>query len=421
MKNKKLKNVICTGLASVMLLSATGCSSTNDEASTPNTDTEKEVVTTPEVVKLTVWAPTDEQEIVGEMIETFKTENPDKTYDITLRPVDEGGAREEVLKDIEAAGDLFVIPHDQVGALVAAGALYENTKYVQEVTDNNIEIAVNAATYEGKMYGYPFANDTYYLTYDKSKLSAEDVQSLESILNKENGADVVNFGNDFGSAYVSTSFFFANGTQLFGETGQEADVVTFNSPEGLEVGNYIATLQDQSTISINSDIAANMFKEGTLGSYIAGPWKAETYKEALGENYAVAKLPTVDFGNGDKQMISFGGVKMFTVKSTTAFPEDAMELAAFLTNEENQMKRFTERSLLPSNKVVASRDEILNDETMKTVMEQLNYSIAMPASPQMSRFWTPMAAFIKNDYEGLIPEEEMQSKLDALVSDILSE
>lgn len=417
MKKRTLKSMTAIILTLSVIISVVGCGKKQETKGKEDKVKENK---SEEIVNLTVWAPTDDQNMVKEMVETFKSENAGTNFNITIRPVDEGGAREEVLKDIEAAGDLFVIPHDQVGALVAAGALYENTKYAQEVKDNNLEIAVSAATYDEKVYGYPVSADTYYLTYDKSKLSEEDVKSLEAILSKETGTDVINFGNDFGSAYITTSFFLANGTELFGKTGQEEDVVTFNNAQGLEVANYISKLRNESTISINTDTATNMFKDGTLASYISGPWKAESFKEALGENYAVAKLPTINFGSGDKQMISFGGVKMFAVKSTTKFPEEAMKLAAFLSNEDNQMKRFNDRSLLPSNKTIAAKEEVTTDETAKTVMEQLGHSFAMPASPQMSKFWTPMAAFIKNDYEGLISETEMQDKLDSLVSDILA-
>ncbi len=411
MKKNLSKILTLSTLALTLLASSVGCATTQP-STTPSGDSSKSTA------KLTVWGGAEDQKMLTEMVESFKSQNTDKTYDITIRVVEEGGAREEVLKDIDAAADVFSIPHDQVGALVAAGALYENTKYADDVKNNNIEGAVNAASYGGKVYGYPTTSETYYLTYDKRIFTEEDVKSLDTMLEKATESNVTKFANDFGSAYKSTAFFFANGCELFGKNGQDAETVTFNSPEGLAVANYIAKLKDRNTLSINGDTAATMFKEGTLGAYYDGPWKAATFKEALGDNYGVATLPAINFGDEDKKMVSFAGFKMFAVKSSTKFPEEAMALAAFLSNEDNQFKRFKDRNLLPTNKVVSQKSEITNDETLKTVVEQLQHSIPMPASPQMSKYWTPMAAFIKDDYAGLISADEMQTKLDNLVQDI---
>ena len=43
--------------------------------------------------------------------------------------------------------------------------------------------AINAATYDGVLYGYPMTADNgYFLYYDKSVLTEEDVQTLDGIL-----------------------------------------------------------------------------------------------------------------------------------------------------------------------------------------------------------------------------------------------
>lgn len=422
MKAKRFISV----LAACTLLFTTACGSENveqgdaKEAAPAQTSQETGETATGENVSLTLWGSADDQAMLGEMVEAFKAENPDKTYNIDIKIVDEGGTREEVLKDVEQAADVFCIPHDQLGALVEAGAVYENTKYVDTIKNDSIEGAMIAATYDGKVYGYPASVDTYYLTYDNSVYTEEDVKSLNTMLAKDVDSSIAKFAYEFDSAFYGSAFFFANGGELFGKDGMDDTQVNYNDANGMEVAKFITTLKGQQCLNIKADVASAQFTEGTLAAFVSGPWKANLFKESLGDRYAVAKLPAVDFGNGEKQMVSFAGYKMFCVNSFTQYPEEAMALAAFLSNKENQMKRFTDRNYLPVDKELSAKEEIQNDPTIKAVVEQLKYSKPTPALPQMSKYWNPMAAFMRDAYDGVIPEADLQGALDNLVNDILA-
>lgn len=133
----------------------------------------------------------------------------------------------------------------------------------------------------------------------------------------------------------------------------------------------------------------------------------------------MAKLPTINTGSADKQMKSFAGYKLYCVKSNTQYPVAAMTLADFLTNEENQIKRFEMRQLLPTNKTAASNEKVTSDATVAATLAQLEFGVAMPSVPKMSNFWTPTGAFTKDAFDGNIQAADMQAKLDSLVSDIL--
>ncbi len=60
-------------------------------------------------------------------------------------------------------------------------------------------------------------------------------------------------------------------------------------------------------------------------------------------------LPTFTMNGEQVQMASFSGYKLKGVNTLTAFPEEAMALAEWLTNEESQIKRFEVRAPGPSN------------------------------------------------------------------------
>ena len=434
--SKKLSLAMSMALIGAMSVSMVGCNKTTPTSESPapaetpaesaapseapaETPAEAEVPQPEDGAKLTLWGAADDQEMLTQMADAFKTKYADKNIEITLRVNGEDTAKDEVQKDLDAAADVFAIPHDQLGALVQSGAIYENTLFAKNATDNASEGAVTAATYDGKIYGYPSSSETYFLYYDTSIFKAEDVASLNTILDAQVADGVTKFGFDMGNAYFSGAFFLTNDCQLFGETGADETVCTFNNAAGLEMANFIAGLKAKGAAALDDAAAGTQFEAGKLGAYVGGPWKAADYKKFLGDRYGVAKLPTINTGSGDKQMKSFAGYKLYCVKSNTQYPVAAMTLADFLTNEENQIKRFEMRQLLPTNKVAAANEKVTSDATVAATLAQLEFGIAMPSVPKMSNFWTPTGAFTKDAFDGNIQAADMQAKLDSLVSDIL--
>ena len=424
MKRKMFAKVISLLTISAMGLSLAGCGSA--ETSTPATEptdatsAEGEVSEAPANtdVTLTVWGSQDDQQMLGEMVESFKEANPGVNWNITVRVNGEDQAKSEVLKDTEAAADVFAIAHDQLGELVQAGAVYKNTKYAEDVTARSMEAAINASTYDGVLYGYPSASETYFLFYNKAIFNEDQVKSLEAMLSADVAEGVTPFAMDVANAYYSGPFFLSNGCQLFGADGSDAKTVTFNSAEGLEVANLLGTLKGKGVTSFDDTVAATQFEAGTLGAYIAGPWKTETYKEVLGENFGVAELPTLDFNGEEKHMSSFAGFKIYCVKANTQYPLEAMALANWLTSEENQLKRFKDRGAVPVATAVAENAEVTADPAVAALLAQLNYSYAMPSIPQMGKFWDATKAFVQEAFDGTISASDYQAKLDTLVATI---
>lgn len=369
-------------------------------------------------VKLVLWGAADDREMLTEMVEAFKAENRDKNYSIEIRVNGEDVARDEALKDIEAAADVFAITNDQLGALVNANAIYENTIFADEIRETRTEGAVAAATIDGKLYGYPSSSESYFLFYDKTKLSDDDVKSLETILSKPQADGVIKFGFDFSDAYFSSAFFMTAGCEIYGSDGQDASNVTFNTEEGLEAARYISKLKGLGAADMDGDVAGAQFRAGKLAAYVSGSWKTEAYTEALGENLGFAKLPTIEIGGEVRDMVSFSGGKMYVVKSTTEYPREAMELANWLTNEENQLKRYNDRKMLPNFRSLAQQEDILSDPAAAAETSQFAHSIPTPSISQISRYWDPVAAFTKDLFDGKISDNQIKTRLDTLVKDI---
>ena len=86
------------------------------------------------------------------------------------------------------------------------------------------------------------------------------------------------------------------------------------------------------------------------------------------------------------------GYKLMGVNGYSKNKGEATRLAAFLTNEENQLKRFQKRGFGPTNKKVASMPEVIDDPVISTVLEQAAYNRSQKDVP--SAYWTPMASLI---------------------------
>lgn len=357
---------------------------------------------------LVLWGSEDDQVMLKEMAASFVGEHP--TYTVEVRVTGADKAKDAAMADLDVAADVFQIPHDQLGALAEAGAVYPNTLYADEISANDSPAALTAATYGGTIYGYPNAIETYFLYYDKSVFTEADVASLDKMLEVASAADKT-VGFDMGNNYFTASFWFANGCTLFGADGTDVAGSTFSSPEGLAAAEYIATLKAAGLQNIADGDATTAFASG-LAAQVTGSWKAGDYKTALGDNYGVAKLPTVNVGGAEKQMVSFSGVKLYVVKSSTVYPEAAMQLAAFLSSETNQLKAFNDRQNLPINMVAAADPAVTADPTVAAQVAQSAFSIPMPSIPQMTNFWSDSSmAVTKEIYEGTATD--FQATLDA--------
>lgn len=367
-------------------------------------------------VKLKVWVDEESVEQTKEMAKAFEEENSDKTYDIEVVVSDSMKAQENVKNDPEEAADVFMLPHDHLGQLVESGAIYKNSKYAQEMEETMTPAAIEGASYNGEVYGYPYGVETCVLFYNKSMLNEEDLKTFEGLTAKAKlGMNLAESVAD----YQIAPFFLANGSLLYGENGEEPEGSTFNDIHGLETLKWISSLREnENVVHVKDDMVSSML-EGKIAAAIGGPWNKKDLVD-LGENLGVTPYPTADFGSGSKQMYSFQGVKLFAVKASTKAPLEAMALAEYLVNEENQIKRFGLTGIIPSNEKAQDTDQVKSDAIGQAVaiMSQSDHSVVMPKIPAVASFWTQCSPLINDAYAGKIAESDMQKKLDEFVSDI---
>lgn len=343
-----------------------------------------------ETVTLKVWGAQEEQAFLQERIEAFKKEHEDIDFKIELGVVGEPDAKDQVLQDLDTAADVFAFANDQLMELVEAGALYEITKNKDKIIAENVEGSIDSATLDDKLYAYPMTADNgYFLYYDKSVLSEEDVKSLDKMVAvaEENGKQIF---MDVPNGWYIASFFLGAGNKIeIDENGNQ--LIDFNNETGVKVGEAIAKFVSSKGFVSGDDTVLQAGMGESIIAGVSGTWNAAAMQEKLGENYAATKLPEFTVGDESVQMSSFGGYKLLGVKTSTKFPEEAMMLAEFLTTEESQIARFEARELGPSNIKAAENEKVKENVALAALAQQSEF--AQSQKNVLGSYWGPAEAF----------------------------
>ncbi len=373
---------------------------------------------------LKLWGSQDDQEYLKYVVEQFKRDYPVAAdWNIELAVISSADAKDEVLKDPAAAADVFEFASDQLASLVGAGTLYRITSDRAELEENNIETAVAAACMGDELYGYPSTSNSYFMYYDKSVYSEDEVTSLDTMLEKDIDG-VTNFAMDLDNGWYMASFFFGAGCTLFGEDGQDPTECSFNNEGGLLAGEYILGLTQNSKVGNYDDtLLLSGFADRTLGATISGTWNATAIEESLGDDFGVATFPTVTYSDGSVvQPSPIVNFNIYGINAQTEYPLESMLLAKYLTSEKVQKIRFEERNSTPVNKALVEDEVLLSSSpAVATLAKQTALaSTVQPSIPQIANFWSPMEAFGQDCIAGSVTTDNLQEKLDTLVESILA-
>ena len=302
-------------------------------------------------VKLTMWGAEEDQTMLREMADAFIEQNADKgNVTIEIGVQSESSAKDTVLADPESAADVFAFADDQLNELVNAGALQEVLLNPDDVKSRNLPGSVGAATMNDKLYAYPMTADNgYFLYYDASVLSAEDVQSVDTMLEKAAAAGK-KFMMSVNDAWYIYSFYAGAGLVATLADDGINTVCNWNEAPGADVTQAVIDIcKNPGFLALKDEEFTGKLKDGTLVAGVNGTWRANDAAEVWGDNYAACKLPTYTLNGEQVQMASFSGFKLIGVNPHSANVGAAMLLADYVTNEENETLRFQQRAQGPSN------------------------------------------------------------------------
>lgn len=351
-----------------------------------------------DTVRLTVWVSEADREFALSVAEEFKKAHPEKNYQFTIDIQGENDVATRVLNDVENSADVYSFINDQLSKFVNGDALARIAgERLERVKQANSEDSIDSVTLykdgEESVYGMPYTDNTFFLYYDKSVLTEEDVKSIDGILSKCSASR--QFAYPMKDGWYNSAFYFGKGLGYevtydanFAETEITCD---FDSATGEKVTEAMWKLVKDARVKADADdskITAG-FNDKSIVCAVSGIWNRKAIESYLGDNFGATKLPTYTFEGGEQvQLISFAGYKAMGVNNYSKNKTDAMEFAEFYTNRENQIKHFTMRGFVPTDESARADEKVQSDVCAKAITAQLAHSKTQKEVP--STLWIPL-------------------------------
>ncbi|MDO4631312.1 MAG: extracellular solute-binding protein [Corynebacterium sp.] len=397
-----MKRTVLATLATTLVaaLTLTACSSTNT-ASKDN-------------VELTVWTSQEDQTNNGAWLQTMQTKfaeaHPELKISWKNSVVSAADAATTVSQDPAAAADVYLFANDQLGSLLSSGAIGQlsdsGEKLLKEYDEENLINSVKGT--DGNYYGLPYEPNTWFLYYDKSKLSTDDVKSFDTMLEKAK----VSF--PMSDSWYISAFYAGAGATYFGANGLDEAAGIKAGDKATDVTKYLVQVANNPNF-INDHEGAGL---GSLGKGVdvvfTGAWNAENAKKALGDNFGVAEPPMFNLNGQDTQLKAFSGSKAVAYNPNTKNPQVAAMFSEFLASTDSQKIHYEKNGVIPADKTLASDPTISADPVAIAIIETVtNDSILQPAFKQMTNYWKPAENFGKAIVNHEVTDDNAAEKTDA--------
>ncbi|MCH9276517.1 extracellular solute-binding protein [Bifidobacterium amazonense] len=399
------KKAIGLTAAAAMLLPLAACGS--DTASKGGSST---ATGSTEDVTLSVWAPQEDQakgadgsdSWLAQVEAAFEKAHPE--YKVTWKNdvVSEADASKTVTADPAAAADVYMFANDQLGALVKAGAIGElGENEANQVKEQNSQVLVDSVTgTDGKLYGVPYTANTWFMYYDSSVFSADDVKNWDTMLSKAAVSFPMTNGWNMASWFTKSAdltFFGDNSNPTDASKGITIDVdkLTATTKYLVKMANNANFINDDDTSGLDN------LTNGKVHAYFSGTWNATAVKKVLGDHYAAAQLPKFTVDGQEYQMDSFAGSKAAAYNPNAKNSKAAAQFAAFLGSSDAQKLHWDLRGVVPSDNSLADYEgngsdfgSIAKDPAAQAQINTIaNTSILQPSIAAMGDWWDPAKAY----------------------------
>ena len=373
-------------------------------------------------VALKVWCPQNQVDtgVMAEQQAAFAAAHPEWNITWTTEIVGEDNAKTEVLKDVDAAADVFLFASDQLIELVDAGAIAQLGGEAEKLVKETIADSVRATAMIGDAtYAIPFTHNTFFMFYDKTIMDESDVTSLEKIMAKETADNVYNYYFESSGGWKLGAYYYGAGLTVFGPEGNDLEAgVNWNNETGVAVTNYLIDLINNPKCAYDGEIAVSeLIEDHRLGVWFDGSWNYDTYKNILGDDLGIGVIPTFNPDGNDYQMLGFYGSKCIGVNAHSKNMVAAVAFAAFLGNEENQTLRYQKSAQIPTNINAGASEAVSADPLAAVIVKEANEASVMQPSHSVfsTRYWTYAGAIPTEIRSGAINKDNVQEKLDAFV------
>lgn len=334
---------------------------------------------------LVVWADETRSALLQDVGANFEAEFG---VPVSVEQYGFGDIRDQ-LKVAGPAGegpDILIGAHDWLGELVINGLLAPVNLGAKEA--EFAEAAVQAFTYDGVLYGMPYATENVAFVYNTDLVSEppttwEEVREVAAQLEEE-GLVEQGYILQSRDPYHFYPIVTAHGGYVFGvdENGSYTpDDVGVDSDGGIEAAQWLGSMVEEGHLQpgYDHDGMVEQFMNGNAAMMIAGPWTLDRLREA-GVPYAITTLPAAE-----QEARPFMGVQGFMI---SAFSEQGLLAETFLTEyvaTEEVMSQLAAAGTRPPAYLPSL--QLVDDQDLVDFAAAGEDAYPMPAIPEMSAVW----------------------------------
>ncbi len=348
---------------------------------------------TSEAGSLVIWADNTRKPAIEPIAEEFGEANG---VEVTVIEKQLDQLRDELLTAAPAGEgpDIVIGAHDWLGQLVSAGVVAPVDLGGQESEFD--EIAIEAMTFEGQLYGVPYAVENIAL-FRNTELVPEAPETMEEVVEiaqrLEADGEVENgflLPTDPPDPYHNYPFFTAKGAYVFEydlESGYDPDDLGIDSAGGIAAAEQFSEWVEAGFLKtgVPGSLMQEQFGAGEAAFAVTGPWalvQDGAGFEETGVNFEVTPIPPLD-GNTPRPFVSVQGFMV------SAFAGNPLVAQTFVTEatttEEAQLAMFEANRRPPA--LTSAKEQIADDPVFAAFAESGAGGDPLPAIPEMSSVW----------------------------------
>lgn len=357
---------------------------------------------------LLIWADNERAPLLESLAEQVEA---DLGITLEVQVMGLGDARDQLLVAGPAGEgpDILITAHDSIGQFVANGAIVP-LELDEEFRALFTESALNLFTYNGQLWGIPYATENVALirNVDLVPEAPTTWQEVRDISEQIHAADeskygfVIQTGNTYHNFPITSAF----GGYVFG-TNEDG---TFNvadvglaSEGGLAAAEWLSNMYKDGLMPTNvtDDVVFDLFTSGDAAMFITGPWFSKRIAET-GVNFSIDPIPGAE--DGMDVGAPFAGGQGFVI---SAFSDKQLLAETFLLDyvaTTDFMQAIFDQGGRPSAFVDVDTS---TDPAIAGFTAAGSNAIPMPAIPEMNAVWASSDAALNLISQGEDPVESM--------------
>ncbi|WP_458116545.1 sugar ABC transporter substrate-binding protein [Arthrobacter sp. D2-10] len=388
MKNRKLTTLAAMTAIAPLALTACGGGGGGGAAAGAGADVESLTV-------VDYYNNEPDKTLVQEAIDRCATE-----LDVTIERETVPG-KDLIQKVLQRASsrtmpDVLMLDNPDVQEVAATSGLSPLSDYDVD-TSGFAQGMLEAATYEGEVYGLAPTANTLGIFYNPELLEAAGVEPPTTWDELKAAAEKLTQGDQYGIAFSAIATYEGSWQFLpfmWSNGGEETDLTTPEVADALALWKDLISSGSASEAVINWSQAdvKDQFVAGKAAMMVNGPWQIPALQENPDVKFASVQIPVNE--EGQTSIAPLGG-EVWTVPVTgdDAKQAKSAEFVECMSNDENQLALAEARYTVPT-KTALAEEYVAKVPEMESFTEQV--ANARSRTGQLGEEWPEAATVIYN-------------------------